>query len=134
MGKNNKEIFSENLRYYMNLRIKSRKDISMATGIPYGSIRDYEKGYCYAKPDKIEKIANYLEISPLKLTKEHIKDDIMDIVDNSEDSKMILDIKNIIDNSEDKKLILDIMIKLSKLSKEDKKHIMRTLDYISNEK
>lgn len=134
MNEKNKEILSKNLRFYMKLKGKTRNDIVEATKIPYNSIRDYETGYCYAKKNKIVKIANCLGISPFMLTEEHNLEDVMDIVDNSEDSKLILEIKNIIDNTEDKKLMLDIMIKLSKLSKEDKKHIMGTIEYISNRK
>lgn len=134
MNKKNIDVFSNNLRYYMTIKGITRQELADRTKISYFSIRDYEKGNCYAKKDKMKKIAECLEIPIVKLTEEHIKDDIVDIVNNSEDSKLILDIKNIIDNSEDGKFMLDMLIKLSRLDKEGKKYISKTIDMITNDK
>lgn len=111
-----REIFSNNLRYYMKIKGMTRKELAKITKIAYTTIRDYEKGICYAKMDKIKTIAEKLEISPLMLTEEQNVSKIMNIVDNSEDSQVML----------------DIMTKLSKLSLEGKKYILNTIDMIDN--
>ena len=67
--------------------------------------------------DKIELLANYFNIPTYKLTEDRNTAEIMNVVDNSEDSK----------------LMLDIMIKLSKLSVDEKKYISKTIDMVSND-
>lgn len=133
MTKKNIDVFSNNLRYYMKIKGITRQELADATEISYFSIRDYEKGVCYAKLNNLKKIAECLEIPVVKLTEEHIKEDIIDIVNNSEDSQLILKIKNIIDNS-DGKLMLDMLTKFSKLDKKEQKYISTTMDMITNDK
>lgn len=116
MDKNKLEIFSNNLRYYMKIKGITRQELADKTKISYFSIRDYEKGVCYAKKDKLKLIADELDISPLMLTEEHNVDKIMNIVDNSVDNE----------------IMLNIMIKLSKLSLEGKKHILQTINMIDS--
>lgn len=112
----NREIFSNNLRYYMKVKGITRNKLAEITGIAYTTIRDYEKGICYAKMEKIKLIAEKLEISPLMLTEEQNITNIMNIVDNSEDSQ----------------IMLEIMIKLSKLSLEGKKYFLNSINMIDN--
>ena len=116
MTNKKREILSNNLRYYMKIKGMTRKKLSDETEIAYTTIRDYEKGICYAKMDNIKKIAEKLDISPLMLTEEHNISQIMNIVDDSKDSQ----------------LMLEIMIKLSKLSLEGKQYILNSIDVISN--
>ena len=133
MNKKNIDIFSNNLRYYMKIKGMSRQELADATKISYFSIRDYEKGVCYAKSKNIKKIAEVLEIPIIKLTDEKNEDDAKDIINNSEESQLILKIKNIIDNS-DGKLMLDMLTKFSKLDKKEQKYISTTMDMITNDK
>lgn len=111
-----REVFSNNLRYFMKIKGITRKELADKTKIAYTTIRDYEKGICYAKMDKIKIIAKELDVSPLMLIEEQNISKIISIVDNSEDSQVML----------------DIMIKLSKLSLEGKKYILNTIDMIDN--
>lgn len=117
MNKRFREIFSNNLRYYMKIKGVTRKELADNTGIAYTTIRDYEKGICYAKMEKIEKIAVELDIPTYKLTDAHDTADIMNIIDNSEDSK----------------LMLETMTYLEKLSKEKKQYILNTIKMIYND-
>lgn len=143
------ETFSKNLRYYMKTQNKTRNDISNATGIPYTSIRDYEKGVCFAKRDKAEKIAEYFNIPLSKLIEYHSETEIMYAIDKSENNKLILEIvsklskltkeqltliSDAIDNSEADKLILEVVAKLSKLTKEQQILISNTIDMIDSKK
>ena len=133
MNKRLREIFSSNLRYYMNVKDMSRQKLADKTGIAYTTIRDYEKGICYAKMEKIEKIAVELGIPTYKLTDSRDNIDIMNLVDNSEDKQLMLDILKVADNSEDKQLMLDAMTFFETLSKEKKQTMLNTLKMIYND-
>ena len=58
----NKNIFASNLKRYMALNEKSRKDISEALGISYYTVTDWVNGKKYPRMDKIEMLANYFGI------------------------------------------------------------------------
>ena len=60
---NNKEIFASNLRKYMELRGKSRNDISDDLGISYFTITAWVNGTKYPRMDKVELLANYFGIN-----------------------------------------------------------------------
>lgn len=71
----NKNIFAENLNYYMKEYGKSRRDISEALGFSYYTVTDWVKGKKYPRMDKVEMLADYFGIlkSDLieKKTEEH---------------------------------------------------------------
>lgn len=58
----NKEIFSRNLRKYMALHDKTRKEVAEALGFSYFTFTDWVKGKKYPRMDKVEKLANYFGI------------------------------------------------------------------------
>ena len=59
---NNKNIFAENLRRYMNENNKSRKEVSAALGVSYYTFSDWVNGKKYPRMDKVERLANYFGI------------------------------------------------------------------------
>ena len=118
MNNDYKKIFGNNLKYYMMIRQKTRNDLANDLDIPYTSIRDYEKGLCLAKPDKLEKIAKYLDVPVYKLT-------------NDKEIAKAMDSTNGLEHD---KIISEAIIKMSKLNKEEIKYIIRTIDMISNDK
>ena len=59
---NNKNIFAENLRRYMNEHNKSRKEVSAALGVSYYTFSDWVNGKKYPRMDKVERLANYFGI------------------------------------------------------------------------
>lgn len=71
----NKNIFAENLNYYMQEYGKTRRDVCDAIGVSYYTFTDWVKGKKYPRMDKVEKLANYFGIlkSDLieKRTEEH---------------------------------------------------------------
>ena len=111
-----REVFSNNLRYYRTIKGMTTKELAKKSEIAYTTLRDYERGICYAKTEKIKKLAEKLDISPLMLTEEQDISKIMGIIDNSEDNK----------------IMLEIMTRLSKLSLEGKKYILNTVNIIDN--
>lgn len=68
----NKNIFATNLKRYMALNEKSRKDISEALGISYYTVTDWVKGKKYPRMDKVEMLAEYFGILKSDLIEEKI--------------------------------------------------------------
>ena len=55
-------MFSQNLKYQMELHGKSRQDISIALGISYFTVTSWVNGTKYPRMDKVEKLADYFGI------------------------------------------------------------------------
>jgi repressor LexA len=66
----NKKIFAENLKKQMELKEKSRKDISEALGISYYTVTDWVTGKKYPRMDKVEMLADYFGILKSDLIEE----------------------------------------------------------------
>ncbi len=66
----NKNIFATNLKRYMALNEKTRKDISEALGISYYTVTDWVKGKKYPRMDKVEMLADYFGILKSDLIEE----------------------------------------------------------------
>lgn len=117
----NKNIFAENLNYYMKMNGKSRRDVCEALGFSYYTFTDWVKGKKYPRMDKVEMLASYFGIlkSDLieKKTEEHKemqkKNDIL--------SDIILKL------NEDEEL-LSMVEKLSKLSDEKRNAVKSVLN------
>jgi transcriptional regulator with XRE-family HTH domain len=87
----NKDIFSSNLKMYMELSGKSRNDISNALGISYFTITDWVKGKKYPRMDKVEMLANYFGIPKSYLIEEKNKPSPEEIKLN-EGEQLLLDL------------------------------------------
>ena len=57
-----KEVFSKNLRYYMESRGKNQKELAEIVGVSAPTMNDWIKGKKYPRIDKIEILANYFGI------------------------------------------------------------------------
>lgn len=55
----NKNVFSRNLKYQMELNNKSRQEVATALGISYFTITSWVNGTKYPRMDKVEMLANY---------------------------------------------------------------------------
>ena len=58
----NKYIFSKNLKKYMELNNKSRRDVCEAIGVSYYTFTDWVNGKQFPRMDKVEILANYFGI------------------------------------------------------------------------
>ena len=67
----NKEVFSENLRYYMESRSKDRNQVCKDLDIKYTTFTDWYNGNKYPRIDKIELLANYFSIQKSDLIEKH---------------------------------------------------------------
>lgn len=73
----NKEIFSKNLKYYMDINHKDRNDICRDLGFAYTTFAEWYNGNIYPRIDKIEMIANYFNIKKSDLIENKNKTDII---------------------------------------------------------
>lgn len=66
----NKNIFASNLRKYMDLKGKTRKDVCQALNISYYTFSDWVNGKKYPRMDKVELLSNYFGILKSDLIEE----------------------------------------------------------------
>jgi transcriptional regulator with XRE-family HTH domain len=57
-----KEVFSRNLRYYMESRGKNQKELAEIVGVSAPTMNDWLKAKKFPRIDKIEILANYFGI------------------------------------------------------------------------
>lgn len=77
----NKEVFSENLRYFMMIKGKDRSEVCRDLNIKYTTFTDWYNGNKYPRIDKIELLANYFGIQKSDLIEKHNHEE--------EESKMV---------------------------------------------
>ena len=65
-----KEVFAENLRYYMESRGKNQKELAEIVGVSAPTMNDWLKAKKYPRIDKIEILANYFGILKSDLIEE----------------------------------------------------------------
>lgn len=70
IDKSNKEIFSNNLKFFMQQRNKTRKEICDDLNIKYTTFADWYNGNKYPRIDKIELLAKYFGIQKSDLIEE----------------------------------------------------------------
>lgn len=87
----NKNIFAENLNYYMDLHQKSRREVSEALDVSYYTFTDWVKGKKYPRMDKVEMLANYFGILKSDLIEEK-KPSSLKEVKLSEGEQMLIDL------------------------------------------
>ena len=77
MDKTNKEIFSENLTYYMEQKQVDRYQLCEALNFKYSTVSEWIAAKKYPRMDKIELLANYFGINKSDLIEEHSKTDTL---------------------------------------------------------
>ena len=68
-----KEVFANNLRYYMESRGKNQKELSEIVGVSAPTVNDWLKAKKYPRIDKIEIMADYFGILKSDLIEEKEK-------------------------------------------------------------
>lgn len=75
-----KEIFARNLRRYMKMMGRTQKDIAQALKVSSGTASDWANARVYPRMDKVQEIADFLNISKsdlvedVNITKETVSD------------------------------------------------------------
>ena len=59
----NKEVFARNLKRFVDMSGKDRKEIVKALGIPYSTLTDWMNGNKYPRINNMEKLAEYFGVS-----------------------------------------------------------------------
>lgn len=67
---NNKSIFAENLKKYMDEKNVSRRELCAALDFSYYTVSDWVNGKKYPRMDKVEILANYFGIQKSDLIEE----------------------------------------------------------------
>jgi transcriptional regulator with XRE-family HTH domain len=65
-----KEVFSQNLKKYMALNGKSRREVCDALGYSYFTFSDWVNGKKMPRMDKVEQLANYFGVKKSDLIEE----------------------------------------------------------------
>ena len=68
-----KEVFSQNLKKYMALSGKSRREVCEALGYSYFTFSDWVNGKKMPRMDKVEQLANYFGVKKSDLIEEQKK-------------------------------------------------------------
>lgn len=66
----NKETMSKNLKHYIALSGKDRKELAEIWGFPYSTVTEWINGKKYPRIDRIEKMADYFGILKSDLIEE----------------------------------------------------------------
>ena len=77
----NKEIFSKNLKYYMELNNKTRTDVCRDLDLPYTTFAEWYNGNIYPRIDKIELLARYFDIEKSDLIENKVRSEVKDNTD-----------------------------------------------------
>ena len=66
----NRKVFSNNLRWFMRVKGKSRREVSEDLGISYHTFTDWYNGKKFPRMDKVEMLAEYFGILKSDLIEE----------------------------------------------------------------
>jgi repressor LexA len=113
----NKNILAKNLKQYITMSGKDRKDVARALNVPYSTLTDWINGNKYPRIDNVEKIADYFGVSKSDLIEDfeqkkkdndaladvivkiRMNKDLMEVVNKvvSLDNAQINSLKNLLD-------------------------------------
>ena len=88
----NKDVFATNLKKQMELKGKSRNDISNALGISYFTVTDWVKGKKYPRMDKVEMLANYFGIQKSELIEDQKNKPSPEEIELNEGEQLLLEL------------------------------------------
>ena len=105
----NKNVFASNLKRYMEVKGKSRNDISDALGISYFTVSDWVNGKKYPRMDKVEMLANYFGIQKSDLIEEKVQKESPPERDTLTDGeKMLLELFRLVPEK-DQQMVLEMI-------------------------
>lgn len=78
----NREVMAKNIKYYMSLHNKTRKQMCSDLGFSYTTFSDWINAKTYPRIDKIEMMANYFDIAKSDLVENKEKKELTSTYDN----------------------------------------------------
>lgn len=103
----NKDIFASNLKRLMELKGRTRTDISKALNISYFTVTDWVNGKKYPRMDKVEMLANYFGVQKSDLIEHKIKPS-SDEIKLTEGEQALLDLFNKIPDDQ-QQMVLEML-------------------------
>lgn len=103
----NKDIFASNLKRLMELKGRTRTDISKALNISYFTVTDWVNGKKYPRMDKVEMLANYFGVQKSDLIEHKIKPS-HDEIKLTEGEQALLDLFNKIPDDQ-QQMVLEML-------------------------
>lgn len=71
----NKEVFSQNLKYYIEQSGKDRRELAEIWGFPYSTVSEWINAKKYPRIDRIEIMANYFGIQKSDLIEKKVPEE-----------------------------------------------------------
>ena len=71
-----REIFRENLNYYLSIQGKKQKDLADYVGAKTTTVSGWTRGISYPRADAMEKIAMFFGIKTSQLVGENMQDEL----------------------------------------------------------
>ena len=106
----NREVFSKNLSYYIEVSRRDQKEIAKVVGVAPSTFNEWVKGKKYPRIDKIEMLANYFGILKSDLIEDtNAKKNISHTIAVTEGEQMLLDLFRLV--PEDKQQMVLQMIR-----------------------
>lgn len=115
----NKEVFANNLRKFIKMSGKDRKEVAESLGVPYSTLTDWANARKYPRINSIEKVADYFGVSKSDL--------IEDFTQKEKDNDALA---NIIVKLRTNKDLLDVVEKVIFLDKSKINSLNKLLDII----
>ena len=85
----NKEVIAQNIKHFMKLHGKTRKEMCEAIGVKYSTFSDWVNANKYPRIDKIEMMANYFGIEKSDLIEKHSNEPKKELTALSENDRKI---------------------------------------------
>ena len=121
----NKNVFASNLKRYMEVKGKSRNDISEALGISYFTVSDWVNGKKYPRMDKVEMLANYFGIQKSDLI-EQKEEKSPEELELSEGEKMWLELYNRV-SDETREVLITMMDSFDKIPTDKQRFVLEMI-------
>ena len=112
----NKEVFAENLLYYINKHGKEQKELAEIVGVATSTFNEWVKAKKYPRIDKIEKLANYFGILKSDLIEKHGSAEALRTVSITEDEQKLLDLFRLVPEHQQQMVMqmIEIALKTNK--------------------
>ena len=121
----NKNVFASNLKRYMEVKGKSRNDISEALGISYFTVSDWVNGKKYPRMDKVEMLANYFGIQKSDLI-EQKEEKSPEELELSEGEKMWLELYHRV-SDETREVLITMMDSFDKIPTDKQQFVLEMI-------
>ena len=122
----NKNVFASNLKRYMEVKGKTRNDISEALGISYFTVSDWVNGKKYPRMDKVEMLANYFGIQKSDLIERKVENLSPEEPVLSEGEKLWMELYNRL-SDETREVFINMMDSFDKIPADKQRFVLEMI-------